>query len=275
MKRTVKIGGIPVGGGNPLVLIAGPCVIESLEVARQAAAELKRIAAALSLPLVYKSSFDKANRTSIDSYRGPGLEKGLEILAGIKAEFDLPIVSDVHTPEEAAMAAGVLDCLQIPAFLCRQTDLLVAAGKTGKPVNIKKGQFLAPEDMENAAAKVESGGDGGVLFTERGSTFGYRYLVVDFMGMARMAKSGRPIVFDATHAVQSPGGGCGVSSGDRELAPLLARGAAGVGIDALFLEVHPDPDNALCDGPNSIALSRLEEVLKPILAIDKARRENT
>jgi 2-dehydro-3-deoxyphosphooctonate aldolase (KDO 8-P synthase) len=248
-------------------------VIESETLVRETAAALKKIAEKLGIGLVFKSSYDKANRTSVESFRGPGIDKGLEILDKIRRDFDVPLISDVHSPEEVAKAARVLDCLQIPAFLCRQTDLLVAAGRTGKPVNIKKGQFLAPEDMENAALKVEKSGASGVLLTERGTTFGYRYLVVDFQGMARMAELGRPVVFDATHSVQLPGAGCGVSAGDRRYAPKLARAAAAVGIDALFIEVHPDPERALCDGPNSLALADVEAVMRSILAIDRVRRE--
>jgi 2-dehydro-3-deoxyphosphooctonate aldolase (KDO 8-P synthase) len=263
-----------VGGDNPLVFIAGPCVIESEELVVATAGKIKEIAERLGAGFIFKSSFDKANRTSVENFRGPGIDKGLDILAGIRDRFDVPIISDIHTTDEAQLAGQVLDCLQIPAFLCRQTDLLVAAGRTGKPVNVKKGQFLAPEDMENAAKKVEagSGSSGGVLFTERGTTFGYRYLVVDFQGMTRMAAFGRPVVFDATHSVQTPGGACGRSGGDREMVPALARAAAACGIDAVFIETHPDPDNALCDGPNSVALDSLEPLMRSLVAIDRARR---
>lgn len=271
--RIVRVGDVEVGAGRPLALIAGPCVIESETLVLQTAAELKRVAGRLGMPFIFKSSYDKANRTSVDSFRGPGMTEGLATLARVRGEVQVPILTDVHTPEECEAAAHVVDCLQIPAFLCRQTDLLAAAGRTGKAVNVKKGQFLAPEDMERAARKVEAGGSSGVLLTERGSTFGYHYLVVDFQGMARMAESGRPIVFDATHSVQQPGGGCGVSSGERRYAPLLARAAAAVGMDALFVEVHPDPDRALCDGPNSLPLDGVEKVLASILAIDAARRK--
>jgi 2-dehydro-3-deoxyphosphooctonate aldolase (KDO 8-P synthase) len=270
---SVAIGSVRVGGGDPLVLIAGPCVIESEGLVLETAGALRELTSRLGLPLVFKSSYDKANRTSIDSFRGPGLERGLEILARVRSEVGIPVLSDVHTVEEAVQAGRVLDCLQIPAFLSRQTDLLVAAGRTGKPVNVKKGQFLAPEDMTQAVEKVRAGGGAGVLLTERGTTFGYRYLVVDFQGLARMAALGCPVVFDATHSVQRPGAGCGVSGGDRTLAEPLARAAAAVGIDALFLEVHPDPAHALCDGPNSLALSDLEEFLVSVLDIDRVRRQ--
>ncbi|MDF1554968.1 MAG: 3-deoxy-8-phosphooctulonate synthase [Deferrisomatales bacterium] len=269
----VIIRGVRVGRGSPLTVIAGPCVIESEDLVLSVAATLAEIAERLHVPLIFKSSYDKANRTSVDSFRGPGLEEGLSILEKVRAGTGLPLLSDVHSPEEARAAGQVLDCLQIPAFLCRQTDLLVAAGGTGKPVNVKKGQFLAPEDMAQAADKVRAGGDGGVLFTERGSMFGYRYLVVDFQGMARMAALGHPVVFDATHSVQRPGGGCGVSTGDREQAVPLARAAVAAGVDAVFFEVHPDPDHARCDGPNSLPLARFEAVLRQVLAVDRARRE--
>jgi 2-dehydro-3-deoxyphosphooctonate aldolase (KDO 8-P synthase) len=268
----VAIGGVRMGGGAPLALIAGPCVIESEELVLETAAALREITGRLGVPFVFKSSYDKANRTSVESFRGPGLEEGLRILARVRAEVGVPVLSDVHSPEEARRAGEVLDCLQVPAFLCRQTDLLVAAGRTGKPVNVKKGQFLAPEDMAQAVAKVKSGGDGGVMLTERGSTFGYRYLVVDFQGLVRMRALGCPVMFDATHSVQQPGAGCGVSGGDRALAAPLARAAAAVGIDALFTEVHPEPDRALCDGPNSLPLADLEPLLRCVVAIDAARR---
>ncbi|RMG87505.1 MAG: 3-deoxy-8-phosphooctulonate synthase, partial [Candidatus Dadabacteria bacterium] len=223
--------------------------------------------------LIFKSSYDKANRTSLDSFRGPGLEKGLRVLERVRAETGLPVLSDVHSADQARAAGEVLDCLQIPAFLCRQTDLLLAAGATGKPVNVKKGQFLAPEDMEAAARKALAGGAAGVLLTERGTSFGYRYLVVDFQGLERMKRLGWPVVFDATHSVQQPGALCGRSGGDRSAVPALARAAAAVGVDALFLEVHPDPDRALCDGPNSVALGELEPLLRTVVALDRVRRE--
>ena len=272
--ETVMIGNVKVGGGAPLVLVAGPCVIESETAVLEAAAALREISARVGMPLVFKSSYDKANRTSVTSFRGPGLARGLQILDRVRRELGLGVLSDVHSPEEATRAGEVLDCLQVPAFLCRQTDLLVAAGRTGKPVNVKKGQFMAPEDMAQAVDKVRSGGSGGVLLTERGTTFGYHYLAVDFQGMARMRALGCPLVFDATHSVQQPGAGCGVSGGDRAQAFPLARAAAAVGIDALFIEVHPDPDRALCDGPNSIALADVEHFLRSVLAIDRARRDS-
>jgi 2-dehydro-3-deoxyphosphooctonate aldolase (KDO 8-P synthase) len=248
-------------------------VIESEALVLETGAAIREIARRLGMPYILKSSYDKANRTSVGSFRGPGLDEGLDILRRVKESLGVPVLSDVHSADEARAAGRVLDCLQIPAFLCRQTDLLVAAGRTGKAVNVKKGQFVAAADMAQAVAKVRAGGGGGgVLLTERGTTFGYHYLVVDFQGMAQMGDLGCPLVFDATHSVQRPSAGCGVSGGDRALAAPLARAAAAVGIDALFLEVHPDPDRALCDGPNSLALADLESFLRSVLTIDAARR---
>jgi 2-dehydro-3-deoxyphosphooctonate aldolase (KDO 8-P synthase) len=271
--KKVEIRSIPVGSGAPLALIAGPCVIESEDLVLRTAENLCKITSGLGIPFIFKSSYDKANRTSVESFRGPGLEEGLRILEKVRSELGVAILSDVHSPEEALSAGEVLDCIQIPAFLCRQTDLLVAAGRTGKPVNIKKGQFQAPEDMRSAALKVESvAGSGGVTLTERGTTFGYHYLVVDFQGLPAMAELGYPVVFDATHSVQYPGGGCGVSSGNSSRVPALVRAAVAVGIDALFIETHPDPSKARCDGPNSVPLDQVEGLLLSALAIDEARR---
>lgn len=260
-------------GGRPsFFLIAGPCVIESEDLTRRIAGEVAQVAGALGICAIFKASFDKANRTSVDSYRGPGLEKGLRILEGVRSETGLPIVTDVHTPEQAAAAGGVLDMLQIPAFLCRQTDLLTAAARTGTAINIKKGQFLAPEDMAHALRKVESAGNHRVTLTERGTTFGYRDLVVDMRSIARMKVFGHPVVFDATHSVQSPGGGLGCSSGDREMVPTLAGAAVAAGADGVFLETHPDPDHALCDGPNSWPLQRLEALMRRLMDVYRAVR---
>jgi len=267
----ISVGPVRIGGGV-LALIAGPCVIESEDLVLSTAEAIRDVTRRLGVPFVFKSSYDKANRTSVSSFRGPGLDRGLEVLNRVRERVGVPVLSDVHTPEEATAAGEVLDCLQVPAFLARQTDLLVAAGRTGKPVNVKKGQFMAPEDMAQAVGKVRSGGAGGVILTERGTTFGYHYLVVDFQGLVRMSALGCPVVFDATHSVQTPSGGCGVSGGDRALAAPLARAAVAVGVDAVFLEVHPDPDRALCDGPNSVALADLENLLRTLLAIDRARR---
>lgn len=269
----VHVGQVAVGGGSPLVLIAGPCVMESKALAINVAEALAGIARRLDIPLIFKSSYDKANRSGVNAFRGPGIDEGLKILSEVRCEFGIPIISDVHSCDEASVAGEVLDCLQIPAFLCRQTDLLVSAGATGKPVSIKKGQFMAPEDMSFAAEKVRFGGGGGVLLAERGTSFGYHRLIVDFEGLSRMAALGFPIVFDATHSVQRPGSRFGSSGGDRAFAAPLARAAVAVGIDALFLEVHPNPDEALCDGPNSLALDALESFLSSVLALDRVRRE--
>lgn len=270
--RQFSIGSVPYGGGAPLVLFAGPCVIESAAHTRKMAEGLRDICADLNFPLVFKASFDKANRSSVDSFRGPGLEAGMAILAGIKRDFNLPVVSDIHAPEQAAVAAKTLDILQIPAFLCRQTDLLVAAGKTGLPVSIKKGQFLAPQDITNAVQKVESTGNQAVTVTERGSTFGYNNLVSDMRALPIIRSSGVPVIFDATHSVQLPGGLGNASGGDRAMAHVLARSAVAAGVDGLFLEVHDSPDTALCDGPNQIALDSLPNLLRTILQIDAAVR---
>jgi 2-dehydro-3-deoxyphosphooctonate aldolase (KDO 8-P synthase) len=258
---TVNIGDYRLGGGSGLFLILGPCVIESEQLVMEVATEVARVAKASGLPVLFKSSFDKANRTSVDSFRGPGLERGLRILADVRSRTGLPVVSDIHSPEQAAIAAEVLDVLQIPAFLCRQTDLLVAAARTGRAVNIKKGQFLAPEDVGHVVGKVRSAGNERILLTERGTSFGYRDLVVDMRGIPRMKKQmGFPVVFDATHSSQFPGGGDGQSSGDRTLVPTLARAAVAAGADGVFMEVHPQPECAACDGPNSLALADVESL---------------
>lgn len=255
---------ISVGDGQPLVIFAGPCVAESLDICRTIAEKAKTACGKLGLPYFFKASFDKANRTSATAFRGPGLEKGLEILATIKREFNCPIITDVHEPEQCAPVAAVVDVLQIPAFLCRQTDLLLAAAKTGKPINVKKGQFLAPEDMKPVIGKLESAGNDRVLLTERGATFGYHNLVVDMRSLAIMRSLGKPVVFDATHAVQLPGGQGTSSGGNREFVPPLARAAAAVGIDGLFLETHPTPEKALSDGANSLPTEQLFNLLKNI-----------
>ncbi|OGQ90145.1 MAG: 3-deoxy-8-phosphooctulonate synthase [Deltaproteobacteria bacterium RIFOXYA12_FULL_58_15] len=257
-----------------LTLIAGPCVIESFEMCRDLAAKVAEMAARHNVGYIFKASFDKANRTSLTSFRGPGLERGLEILAKVKEEVGVPVLTDIHQPAQAARAAEVVDVLQIPAFLCRQTDLLVAAAKTGLPTNIKKGQFLAPEDMRHAVAKHQDSGGGPVSVTERGSSFGYHNLVVDMRSLVLVRRAtGAPIIFDATHSIQRPGSGDGTTGGDREFAPLLARAAAAVGVDGLFCEVHPNPDEALSDGPNSLTLDMLEHMLSEVVAIDAARKQ--
>ncbi len=250
-------------GNSDLVLMAGPCVIENNgEAAFETVEKLKKITSELKIPYVFKASYDKANRTSLDSYRGPGIDKGLEILAKIKSEFDVPVVTDIHTPQEAVKAAEVADVLQIPAFLCRQTDLLIAAAKTGRIVNIKKGQFLAPAQIEQAASKVKQSGNDKILITERGTSFGYGNLVSDMRSIPIIQGLGYPVMFDATHSVQLPGGAGKVSSGQKEFVSTLARAAVASGADALFMEVHPDPDNALSDGANMLAVDNVYHLLK-------------
>ena len=265
VKLTGPGSGIAFGPGCPLALIAGPCVIESEEHVHFLAREIGKVAG----PFVFKASFDKANRSSLSSWRGPGPKEGLRILAGLKAE-GYPILTDIHEPAQAGAAAEAADILQIPAFLCRQTDLLLEAGRTGRIVNIKKGQFVAPEDMRLAADKVASTGNSRILLTERGTFFGYHNLVVDMRGLAIMGGLGYPVVFDATHSVQLPGAAGTASGGQAEFIEPLARAAVAAGVDAVFMEVHPDPDKALCDGPNSWPLDRLEPLLKSLLEIHAA-----
>ena len=274
MKRTrmVDIGGVKVGGDYPLVLIAGPCVIESEESARNIAGGLCRIAADAGVPLVFKASFDKANRSSLGNFRGPGLQTGLEILHRIGKEFDVPVISDVHAVGQIPEACDALDAIQIPAFLCRQTDLLVDAGRCGKPVNIKKGQFMSPGEMANAVEKVTSTGNQQVLVTERGTTFGYNNLVVDMRGLQILRETGCPVVFDGTHSVQQPGGLGDRSGGAREFVPVLCRAAVAAGCDAVFLEAHDNPDEAKCDGPNMLALSQLHPLLVVLKELDRTAR---
>ena len=266
--HTTKITeSITVGEGHPLTLFGGPCVIESEEFSLKMAAGIKKVCDRLNINFVFKSSFDKANRTSINSFRGYPIEEGLKILQRVKDEIGVPLVTDIHLPEQAAIAAEVVDILQIPAFLCRQTDLLLAAAATGKAINVKKGQFLAPWDMKNVVAKLESSGNNRIMLTERGTSFGYNTLVVDFRSLPQMRALGYPVVFDATHSVQMPGGQGNKSGGQREFVPYLSRAAAAIGIDALFMEIHENPDKALSDGPNMIPLADLEGVLKPILNV--------
>ena len=266
--RVVRIGGVAVGNCLPLAFISGPCQIESRAHALETAHALREMAEAAGVPLVYKSSFDKANRTSLDAARGIGLSEGLAILAEVREATGLPVLTDVHAAEQCAPAAEAVDCLQIPAFLCRQTDLLLAAGAAGKPVNVKKGQFLAPWDMRNVAAKVASAGNNGVLLTERGASFGYNTLVSDMRSLPIMAETGYPVVFDATHSVQQPGGQGSSSGGQREYAPVLARAAVAVGVAAVFIETHPDPDRAPSDGPNMIPLRDMPALLSRLKALD-------
>ena len=247
-------------GGEKLTILAGPCAIESQEILNETAEKLKEITKDLDINFVFKSSFDKANRSSITSFRGPGLEKGLEMLQAVKDKFDLPIVTDIHTPDQAQPVSEVADIIQIPAFLCRQTDLLVAAANTGKIVNIKKGQFLAPEQMGSLVKKVEDAGNTNIMLTDRGTSFGYNNLIVDFRGIPIMQQFGYPVVFDATHSVQLPGANGVCSGGDRRFVPVLAKAAMAVGANVLFFEVHPDPDSAKCDGPNMVALKDAKEL---------------
>ena len=272
MTRQVQIGNVTIGGGAPLALIAGPCVIEDPARTLRIGRELQAIADKLGIPYIFKASFDKANRSSLHSFRGPGLDEGLKILAAIKHELGIPALSDIHEAAQAAAAAEVLDVLQIPAFLCRQTDLLHAAAQTGKPVNVKKGQFLSPGEMKNVIAKLTESGCASILLTERGSSFGYNNLVVDMRSLAILHSFGQPVVFDATHSVQLPGGGGDSSTGQREFVPVLARAAAAVGIDALFLEVHDNPAEALSDGPNMVPVAELESLLTQVKAIDRVAR---
>lgn len=272
--REVKIGNAAVGSKNPLVIIAGPCVIETEKSTIDAAKKLKKISEKLKIPLIFKSSYDKANRTSISSPRGPGIKKGLKILEKVKKETGMPVLSDIHSPEEVAYAAEVLDVFQIPAFLCRQTDLIVAASKTGKPVNIKKGQFLAPWEVKNIIEKFTSTGNHNLLITERGTSFGYNNLVVDMRSILIMQEFGYPVIFDATHSVQLPGGQGSASGGQREFVAPLSKAAVAVGCNGLFLEVHQDPDKALCDGPNMLRLDDLEKLLTTLKNIDELLNQN-
>lgn len=264
----ITVGNATFGGDRPLVLIAGPCVIEEEALTLRIAESLQRICADLGVGLVFKASYDKANRSSGGSFRGPGMAEGLKILARVKSEFGLPVVSDVHDLSQVAPAAEVLDIIQIPAFLCRQTDLLLAAAATGKVVNVKKGQFMAPWDMRNVVAKLRDAGNPQILLTERGASFGYNNLVVDMRGLAIMREDGTPVIFDATHSVQLPGGAGTASAGQRQYVGALSRAAAAVGIDGLFWEVHENPEQALCDGPNSLYLKDVKNLLEEVLAID-------
>jgi 2-dehydro-3-deoxyphosphooctonate aldolase (KDO 8-P synthase) len=266
--RPVQVGPYAVGAG-PLVFIVGPCVLEDRGHALSLATAVREIGQRCGVPIVFKASFDKANRTSAASYRGPGLDAGLRILADIKGATGLPILTDIHEPSQAAPAAEVADVLQIPAFLSRQTDLLVAAARTGKAVNVKKGQFLAPWDMKNVVEKITGAGNARVLVTERGASFGYNTLVSDMRALPILAKLGAPVVFDATHSVQQPGGQGTASGGDREMVPVLARAAVAIGVAAVFMETHEDPDRAPSDGPNMLKLKDLPELLAELVEIDR------
>ncbi len=267
-EHTVRVGKVEIANRLPLALIAGPCAIENLEHALMMAGELKRLTDRLGMPLIYKSSFDKANRTSASSARGLGLEQGIAILAAVKEATGLPVLTDVHESWQCKPVAEVVDVLQIPAFLCRQTDLLRAAAETGRAINIKKGQFLAPWDMKQVTAKLESFGAGKVLVCERGTSFGYNTLVSDMRGLPQLAATGWPVIFDATHSVQQPGGLGGTSGGQREYVPVLARAAVAVGVAGVFIETHEQPDRAPSDGPNMVPLARLEELLLDLQRFD-------
>ena len=266
----VTVGSVRIGRGCPLALIVGPCVMEPNDLTMIIAREVAAIGQKLGVPIIFKASFDKANRTSKSSYRGPGMVEGLKVFERVKAETGLPVTTDVHETHQAAPIAEVVDLLQIPAFLARQTDLLEAAAATGRPVNVKKGQFMAPWDMEHVVAKIAEAGGQGVLLTERGTTFGYGRLINDFRAIPQMQTTGAPVVFDATHSVQLPSAGKGVSSGERDMVPYLAKAAVAVGCDALFLEVHPNPSEALSDGPNALRLQDLEKLLETCLRLRQA-----
>jgi 2-dehydro-3-deoxyphosphooctonate aldolase (KDO 8-P synthase) len=274
LTRTIGISGITLGGGNPPVIIAGPCVIENEDITFSTAERLGQICRKTGLPLIFKSSYDKANRSSFSSFRGPLLAKGLRILSEVKSRYNIPVISDVHSVEEVKPASEVLDILQIPAFLCRQTDLILAASATGKPVNIKKGQFLAPWDVKNIIQKFTSTGNQDICITERGASFGYNNLVVDFRAFPIMRSLGYPVIFDVTHSLQLPGGKGESSDGQSQFAAPLARAAAAAGVDGFFMEVHPQPEKALCDGPNMLQLDHLETLLATLKKIDAAMKDH-
>ena len=270
--KNIDIGALCVANDRPFVLISGPCQAEGVQHSLDIAGTLAELCAARGIGLIFKASYDKANRTSLGGKRGMGMEKGLECLAEVRRQVGCPVLSDVHEPGQCAAAAEAVDVLQIPAFLCRQTDLLLAAGQTGRAINVKKGQFLAPWDMANVAAKVASTGNESIMLCERGTSFGYNTLVTDFRGLPTMAQTGYPVIFDATHSVQQPGGLGGSSGGQRQFAPVLARAAAAVGVAGFFIETHPDPDNAPSDGPNMIPLDRMGGLLDTLVAFDRAAK---
>ncbi len=272
--KQVKVGSATFGGVKQLVLIAGPCAIENEALVMRIAEALKKLTTEVGCELVFKASYDKANRTSVTSFRGLGIDEGLRILERVKKEFDLPVLSDVHDISQVKSAADVLNIIQIPAFLSRQTDLLVAAGKTGKAINVKKGQFLAPWDIQHGIEKIKSTGNENILLTERGASFGYNNLVADMRSLVIMRQTGYPVIFDATHSVQLPGGAGGFSAGQRQYVGPLSRAAAATGIDGLFWEVHEDPDNALCDGPNSLPLAQVKAMLQQILEFDNIFKQS-
>jgi 2-dehydro-3-deoxyphosphooctonate aldolase (KDO 8-P synthase) len=267
--KEVRIGPVTLGGRRPLALIAGPCVIESEGACLEVAAWLKELTGSLGIPLIFKSSYDKANRSSLRSYRGPGLDRGLKVLDRVKRELEIPVLSDVHRLEEVKEAAQVLDVLQVPAFLCRQTDFVLAVAQAGKGINVKKGQFLAPWDLQNIVEKIESAGNRSILLTERGASFGYNNLVADMRSLVVMRQTGYPVIYDVTHSLQLPGGLGTSSGGQREYIPPLARAGVAAGIDGLFMEVHPNPSEALCDGPNSQPLKEVGPLLEQLMALDR------
>ncbi len=271
--RSISVGNTVFSNDGPLSLIAGPCALENRQHAFDMAGRLKEICTGIGIGLVYKSSFDKANRTSLNAGRGVGLDQAMDIFSGLKKEFDLPVLTDVHAPEQCAFVAEIVDVLQIPAFLCRQTDLLVAAAATGKVVNIKKGQFLAPWDMQNVVAKVTGSGNSKVMLTERGASFGYNTLVSDMRSLPIMAETGAPVIFDATHSVQQPGGRGGSTGGERRFVETLSRAAVAVGIAGIFIETHEDPDNAPSDGPNMVPLGKLPKLIETLVALDRVAKQ--
>ena len=271
--RQIILNDIVIGGGAPFILIAGPCVIEDAEITREIAFFLKNISAQLKLPFIFKASYDKANRTSVDSFRGPGITRGLQILADIKKDLGIHVLSDVHRFEEIEPASEILDIMQVPAFLCRQTDFIIEVAKKAKIINIKKGQFLAPWDVANILVKVSTTGNENIMITERGTTFGYNNLIADFRSLPIMRDMGYPVIFDATHSVQLPGGTGTASGGQNEMVPYLSRAAVAVGIDGVFLEVHPKPECAKCDGPNSVRLDSLPDLLRTLMEIDGIIKE--
>jgi 2-dehydro-3-deoxyphosphooctonate aldolase (KDO 8-P synthase) len=273
MIKRITVGSVEIANDHPLALIAGPCQIESLQHALDCAGRIRDITKKLGVGFIYKSSFDKANRSSFKTQRGLGMEEGLAVLAEVKKQFGCPVLTDIHDADQCAPVAEVVDVLQIPAFLCRQTDLLLAAGNTGKPINVKKGQFLAPWDMKNVADKIASTGNTNIMLCERGVSFGYNTLVSDMRSLPVMAQTGYPIVFDATHSVQQPGGQGTTSGGQREFVPVLARAAIAVGVAAVFIETHENPDCAPSDGPNMVPLDRLEELLETLLAFDNLAKQ--
>lgn len=272
--KHVSVGDLTIANDQPLTVIAGPCQLESLDHAQMIAGKMKEACDAAGAQYVFKASYDKANRTSVSGKRGLGIDEGLKVLGAVKDAIGVPVLTDIHTEEQCAPVADVVDIMQIPAFLCRQTDLLVAAGKTGAVINIKKGQFLAPWDMDNVVTKVESTGNERIMLTERGTSFGYNTLVADMRGLPRMAKTGYPVVMDATHSVQQPGGQGGSSGGQREFAPVMARAAVSLGVASVFIETHEDPDNAPSDGPNMIYLDQMPKLIDTLMQFDQLAKAN-